>query len=271
MKHILMNISRLICFSLLISSIFLGSVLPVAAEDGDLVYVDVPLTWYEDTLIDYDTGWTEPDDSCSVTDFLKVIEGARYDIIFSYSGSSAPVNTTVAFYYNAYQEYLGYEGVWVDSTSYDHFVTLTLPSNCSYIRLSNDLQQTSDNQQQQQVRLRIYVQASYIEEHDVVEETLQDVVYRDDSSVIDDASDKLTEEFELLHEQEDYLLNQSDSYISSFFEDLSWDSLTDYANAFWFIGVWFSNLFNAHLAMSTMLNIGAALVIIFILLRFRGS
>lgn len=248
------------------------SVIPVSAEDGDLVYVDVPLTWYADYLINYDTGYEEPDDSCSITGFLKVIEGARYDIIFSYNAQYAPVNTTVAFYYNAYQDYLGYEGVWVDSTSYDHFVTLHLPSNCSYIRLSNDLQQTSDNQQQQQVRLRIYVQASYIEEHDVVAETLQDVVYRDDSSVISDSADKFTEEYDKLHREEEYLVEQSDQVFNDYFASTPLDRyLNDFSNAFEFIGTWFFNFMHAHEAFYTMIAVSMGLVVLFILIRFRGS
>lgn len=148
-------------------------------------------------------------------------------------------------------------------------VSLIVPGAATNFRLTTDTVATSNNSQNN-INLSITLSATYLEEHDLTEETLLDVVYKDDNSAINDSADKFTDEFNNLHEQEDYLLEESKGALDDFFASFSWSDLDEYASGFTFIGAWFSNLYNSHSAVALLCGIGAALTFLFVLLRFKG-
>lgn len=239
------------------------------SSSGEYVTVDVPLTWVLDRYINMETGQEVIDTnqtSGSVSSPVNIIPGATYSVSIGSPGSSYTTGV-MAFYYQDLS-YLGWQSLWTMSTG-SKTVPLVIPGAASNFRLSTDTV-TESNNNQNQINLSITVSATYLEENNLTEETLLDVVYADDSTVIDDATQKFTDEFENLHEQEDYLLEESKGALDDFFASFSWSDLEEYSSGFTFIGTWFSNLYNSHSAVALLCGIGAALTFLFVLLRFKG-
>lgn len=261
----------------LVVSLLIYSPLSVNASDvatessgnssGEYVTIEVPLSWTLNHHINLETGEEYSDaQSGSVSNYINVIPEASYNVVMQ--GDGAGYNSGCISFYYSNLNYISYQSLWNMSTG-SKSAALKIPADTTEFRLATDMVATGDYQQNL-LNLSITLSATYLEEHDLTEETLLDVVYRDDSTVIDDATNKLTSEFEQLQEQEDYLIEESKYIFDDFFTSFNWSALEEYLSGFQFIGTWFGNLYNSHSAVGVIVGMSAGLTLLFILLRFRG-
>lgn len=178
---------------------------PGGSSSGEYVTINVPLTWTIDRHLNFDTGQEYSAESGSVSSPINIIPGATYSVSIGPPGNASTTGV-MAFYYQDLN-FLNYQELWQMSTG-TKTVSLIVPGAATNFRLTTDTVATSNNSQNN-INLSITLSATYLEEHDLTEETLLDVVYKDDNSAINDSADKFTDEFNNLHEQEDYLLEES--------------------------------------------------------------
>lgn len=239
---------------------------PGGSSSGEYVTINIPLTWQLNKHINFDTGQLYDDATGSVTAPINVIEGASYNVSIDYPGAGYTTGV-MAFYYQDLN-YLSWQELWTNEKG-TNSAGMVVPGAASNFRITSDIINESDATQNT-INLSITVSATYLEEHDLTEETLVDVVYADENRAIDDAADKFTEEYEILHEQEDYLLKESKSAFDNFFASFSWSDLAEYSAGFEFIGTWFNNFYNSHSAVAVSVGMASGLVILLILIRFKG-
>lgn len=236
------------------------------SSSGEYVTIEVPLTWSIDRHLNFDTGQEYSAESGSVSNPINVIPGASYSVSIGPPGNASTTGV-MAFYYQDLN-FLNYQELWQMSTG-TKTVSLVVPGAATNFRLTTDTIATS-NSSQNNINLSITLSATYMEEHDLTEETLLDVVYKDENQAINEATDKFTSEYEVLHEQEDYLLQESKGAFDDFFASFSWSDLAEYSSGFQFVGTWFSNFYNSHSAVAVAVGMASGLVILMILMRFRG-
>lgn len=154
----------------------------------------------------------------------------------------------------------------VESSTTSMIVTfndVTYSEACDVIELSYDFTPTSST-------FSIYASSIVDDYIDESEQLINDIANRDDDRSIEDASSKFTSEFEELHENENYLIEESEYIFDDFFTSFNWSALEEYLNGFQFIGTWFGNFYNSHSAVGVMVGMSAGLTLLFVLLRFRG-
>lgn len=257
----------ILCFPLDVAASDTTTETTSSSSSGEYVTVDVPLTWTLNKHINFDTGEEYSNAlTGSVTGYINIIPAASYSV--SISGSGAGYNSGVMAFYYENDNFLNWQELW-NMSSGGKTVALVIPSVANRFRLTSDMLIDADGSQNI-LNLSITVSATYLEEHDLTEETLIDVVYKDENHAISDAADAFESEYEILHETENYLLDESTNAFDEFFASFSFSDLIEYSSGFQFIGTWFSNFYNAHSALAVCVGMSAGLTILFILLRFRG-